>query len=136
MIHGVVMNQRRAPAAFGAETFSQHLDYAVEFVATQISIRPGHTNSFEQYVLVQILSRARRDNLLRQNIERLFRNQQSIQLAAPNRAQQCGAFDQFVATQWENSTLRQTAAFVLGATDALQQSGNRSRRSQLANQID
>ena len=41
MVYGVMMNQRRTPAAFRAETFGQHFNNLVELVAGQISIWPG-----------------------------------------------------------------------------------------------
>ena len=41
MINRIVMNQCRAPAALGAETFGEHFHDAVEFVTSKISIRPG-----------------------------------------------------------------------------------------------
>ena len=74
MIDCIVMNQRRAPAALGAETFSQHFHYAVEFFASEIAIRPGRTDQVEGLVFIPILSGRRGDNLLCQNIERFFRN--------------------------------------------------------------
>src|SRR5207302_10716162 len=74
-------------------------------------------------------------NLLCKNIERLFRNDQAIQFATPNAAQQCGAFDQFIPAQWKDATLRQTAALMFGATDPLQQRCDGTRCSKLANEI-
>ena len=49
--------------------------------------------------------------------------------------QQRRAFDQLIAAQRENAAFRQTAALVLGATDALQQRGDGARRAELANEI-
>ena len=53
MIDGVVMNQRSSPAAFGAETFGQHFDHAIEFIPGEISIRPGGADEFEKFVSSQ-----------------------------------------------------------------------------------
>ena len=135
VIHGVMMNQRGAPAAFGAETFGQHFYDALEFCPREISIGPGGTSEFKKFRFVPILAGSCGDNLLRENIERFFRNDQAIQFAATNATQQCGALHQFITAQRKDAALRQTAALVLGASDALQQRGDGTRRAKLANEI-
>src|SRR5690242_6630131 len=106
MIHSVMMDQRRAPAAFSAKTVGQHLDNAVEFYPGEVSIRPGSARELEQFGFIPIVSRARSHNLLRQNIERLFRNKQAIQFAAPDRSQQGGDFNKLIPSQRKDSALR------------------------------
>jgi hypothetical protein len=48
---------------------------------------------------------------------------------------QCCTFDQLIAAHWEDAALRQTAALVLGPPHPLQQTGDGSRRAELANEI-
>ena len=96
MIDCVVMNQGAAPAAFRAETFRQHADHVAEFLARQMPIRPGRVDEVEQFIFVPIFRRRRGDDLLGEHIERLFRNDQTIQFAALDRTQQGDAFDQFI----------------------------------------
>ena len=81
MIDCIVMNQRRASAALGAETFGKHFHYAVEFFAGDIAIWPGRTDKLEELIFIPILGGSRGDNLLGQDIQRLFRNGQAIKLA-------------------------------------------------------
>ena len=56
MIHGIVMNQRCAPATLGAKTFGKHFHDAVEFFAREISIRPGGTGKVEELSFIPIFS--------------------------------------------------------------------------------
>ena len=85
MIDGVVMNQRGASAAFGAETFGQHFHDAVEFFAREIAIRIGRAHKLEQIVLVPILGRTGSDDLLGEDVERFFGNLEAIEFAVANR---------------------------------------------------
>ena len=76
-----------------------------------------------------------RDNLLRQNIERSFRNLQTVELAAADRAHQRRTLDQFIASGREQAAFRQRADPVPRAADPLQRHGDRARRTDLADQI-
>src|SRR6266513_191171 len=124
MIDCIMMDQRRAPAALGAETFCEHFHYAVEFFASEISIRPGRTDKLEELIFIPIFSGRCSDNLLGQDIQRFFGNAEAIEFPVTDTTKQCCAFDQFIAAQWEDAALRQTSAFMLGAPDALQQAGD------------
>src|SRR5437868_8155129 len=133
MIDRVVMDQRRAPSAVRAETFREHFDDAVEFFAQKISVGPGRANEIEQLLFIPIFRRTRSDDLLGQNVERFFRNQQSIQLSASDGAQKRRTFNELIPAQRENAALRQSPSLVFRAADALQQSGDRARGCELAN---
>ena len=134
-IHGIMMNQGRASPALGAKTFGDHLDDTVEFFARQISIWPRRTNELKESVFIPILNGSRCNDLLGQHIQRFFRNGEAIELAAMDATQQRHAFHQFIAAQRKHAALRQTAAFVFCATDALQQRGDGARGTELADEI-
>ncbi len=72
MIYCIVMNQCRAPAALGAETFGEHFHDAVEFFAREISIRPGGADEFKESGFIPILAGRRRNCLLGKNVKRLL----------------------------------------------------------------
>src|SRR4029453_5587522 len=132
MIYGIMMNQCRASPALGAKTGGEHLDDIVEFFPGQISIRPRQTNELEERIFIPIFGGSGGDDLLGENIQRLFRNQQTIKLTASNTTQQRSAFDEFIATQRKDTAFRHTATFVLRATGALQQRRNGACGGELA----
>src|SRR5712671_3141561 len=135
MIDCVMMNQRRAPSTLCAETFGKHCHNLIELTAREIAVRPGCTDEVEEFIFIPIFRRSCGNDLLREHIQRFFRNRQAVEFATMNATQQGRAFDQFIAAQWENPTFRQTTALMLSPTDTLQQCGYRARRAQLANKI-
>ena len=76
------------------------------------------------------------DDLLRQHVERLFRNRQPIELAAADAVEQRRAFDQLVAREREQPALGRALDRMSGAPDPLQEARDRARRADLADQID
>ena len=116
----------------------EHAHDLVEFLALQ---RRGsgyaRRNSVEQRVLVPLLRRDLRGDLLREHIER--RSAGTVSRSSSPRAhrvEQRGAFDQLVARQREQPPLRSAADRVARAPDALQERRDRARRAELADQID
>ena len=101
MVYGVVMEQRAAAAAPAGEAFSQHRDDGGKILPRQRAIRPGAAEEGEELVLLPFPRCNFGDDLLRQHIERLFRNRQSVEFAAADAVEQCRALDQFVARQRE-----------------------------------
>ena len=135
-IYPVAMQIRAVTAAPRGNALREHGHDLVEIRARQIAVRIGAANQREEIVFVPVFRRARGHNLLRQNVERSFRNDQPIEFAAPHRAHQRRAFEQFVARRREDAALRNRAAPVAGAADALQRHGDRAWRTDLADQID
>ena len=82
------------------------------------------------------LGRARRHNLLRQNVQRRVGNDQAVEIALPDGAHQRCAFQQFVARGGEESSFGNRAAPVAGTSDALQRNRDRPRRTDLHHQVD
>ena len=104
----------------------------------KIRIAIGAANEREQIVFPPVLGGGHGDDLLGQHVERRRRHQQAIELALGNRAHQRGAFDQLVARRREDPPLRlgRVLDLVSRPTDPLQRNGDRSRRADLAHEID
>ena len=76
------------------------------------------------------------DDLLREDVERLARNRQPVELAARDRIEQRRALDQLVARQREEPRLRNAADLMARASRALQERRDRARRAELADEVD
>ncbi|MCY1399070.1 hypothetical protein D9M71_141190 [compost metagenome] len=76
------------------------------------------------------------DDLLRQHVQRRLRDQQGIEFAPAHAVEQRGAFDQVVPGGGEQTALGRAADLVPGTADPLQKPGNRTRRGDLAHQVD
>ena len=102
------------------------------------AIAIGAANEREQIVFLPVLGGGHGDDLLRQHVERRRRDQQAIELALRDRAHQRRAFDQLVARGREDPALRLGRVLDLMSrpADALQRDGDRSRRADLADEID
>ena len=83
-----------------------------------------------------VLGGASGHDLLRENVQRSLGNFDAIEISVTDRANQRGAFDQFIARGGEQAALGNRAAPVAGASDALQGHGDRARRADLADQVD
>src|SRR5438128_5944998 len=94
-----------APPPLGAESFGQHLDHGVELLARQVAVGPGRAHQVEQAVLVPLVARCRRDDLLRQDVEWLLGDDEAVEAPGPYRAQQRRAFDEIVPRQREDAAL-------------------------------
>ena len=133
MVHLVAMQEGAAPATRCGDPFGEHFDHSIEIAPCEIAVRIGSAHKVEEFVLGPLFAGRRSDDLLRQNIQRRFRNFQPVQLARADRPHQGGAFEQLIASGREQATLRQSADPVTRATDPLQSDGDRARRSDLAN---
>src|ERR1044071_1505369 len=131
----VMMNKGAPPAALRAATFCEHADHIIKFFARQVAIRPGGAHELKKAFLITILAAGARDNLLSQNIQRLFGYQQTIQITPFHAPEHRGALDEFVPAQWEDPSLRQTTALVLRPANALEEGGDRASRPDLANEL-
>ena len=130
------MQMCAAPPALRMKTFGQHQHNFVELITREITERIGALIEREEVILAPFLRPDFGHDLLRQNVERLRRHGDVVQLAAPRRVQQRGAVAQFIARQRKEPALRYAADRVTGAPDALQERCDRARRADLAHQID
>ena len=137
-VHLIAMQERAAAAALRGDALREHLDDGVEIARAEDRDRDRRCGRARTDRLRSRLRSCGGDDLLRQDVERPWRNLQRVQRAGADRTNQRGAFDQFVARGGEDASLRNAVRIhpVAGAADALQRHGDRSRRADLADQID
>jgi hypothetical protein len=75
-------------------------------------------------------------DLLGQDVERLFRNRQTVELSFSDGANPCHALHQIISSEWIEDPLRYGTEPVTRATHPLQQNTDRARRTDVAHQID
>src|SRR5439155_20652 len=85
-------------------------------------------------VLAPIFGSAHGHNLLGQDVQRCFGYLDAIQLTLADPSHQGGAFEQFMASRCEDAALRDGAAPVTRASNALQGNREGARRADLADQ--
>ena len=130
------MNVRAAPATAGREPLRQHLHDVVEFLPAQVAIRVGGTHALVENVFIPFLTGRRCHDLLGQDVERLVRNDQSVEPALTRRAEHRRALDQLIPRQREHPPLGNRAEPVSRPADALQQRADRAGRTHLNDEID
>ena len=135
-IDRVAMDERAAPAAPRGEALGEHAHDRVEILSRERAERPAAAQPIVKLRLRPILRRDLRDDLLREHVERLVRHRQAVELAAADAVEQRRAFDQIVARERKQAPLRRAADRVAGTADALQESRDRARRADLADEID
>src|SRR4051794_39505769 len=131
-----MMDQRAAPPAARAEALGEHADDCLEILTRQVAVRPGAAETVEQRILAPVLGGDFGHDLLRQYIERPFRNSQSVEFAASDAVEQRRALDQIIARQREQPALRRAVDRMARTADALQKAGDGTRRADLADQVD
>ena len=131
----IAVNQRAAPAMAGGEALGQHPHNRVEFCARQRPEGPGAQKQCVKCVFRPVLRRNFGDDLLGEHVLRLVRYRQAVEFAPPHAVEQSGAFDEIVARQRKQAPLRRAVDGVAGASDPLQESRDRARRAELADQI-
>ena len=136
MVDSIMMNQSGSPAAFGAEPFRQHSDNFVEFLPGHIPVRISGAQQFKEGFFLTIFASGAGHDLLRQKIERLGWNLESIHLALANALNGGHALHQFVPAQGKEAPLGQTASPMLRPPDTLEASRYGTSRTELANQVD
>ena len=90
----------------------------------------------KQLILLPFIARDGSDNLLRQNIERRRPEFQRIEPAATDGAHHRQRFEQFVAREREQPALGDAIRCMPCPADALQERSDRSRRADLAHEVD
>ena len=135
-VHGIVVDQRAAPPAPAAEALGQHADHGRVVLARQLPIGPRPPEQREQLVLAAFARADLGHDLLRQHVERLLGDHEPVQLAAVGAVDERRAFDEVVAREREQPTLRRAADLMSGAADALQEAGDGARRAELADEVD
>jgi hypothetical protein len=127
VIDRVVVDERAAAPATRAEALRNHLDDRREIFTRQGAIGPGAAHQSEETLFAPFARGHFGDDLLRQNIERVFGDAETIELAAGDRIEQRGAFDQLVARQREQPSLGSAGDSMARTPDALQERRDRAR---------
>ncbi|MCW0461171.1 hypothetical protein NB717_002239 [Xanthomonas sacchari] len=135
-MHRIAMQVTGARPQPRAEAFAEHAQHRVELRARQRRIRPGATHQRVQRVFLPLLAGHLGDELLGEHVQRRIEHAQRIQFAAAHAIQQGRALDQVVARLRKQARLRRAAHRVAGAAGALQERGDRTRRAELADQVD
>src|SRR5512138_3240652 len=135
-IDRIVVNECALPAASRGKPFGQHAHDTVECLARKRTIRIGSASQLEQLALGAFSSCALCNDVLREHVDSVLRDFQSVQLAPAHGIEQRCALDEVVARQREQPTLRGAANCMPGAADTLQEGIDRARRADLAYQID
>src|SRR5208283_4202011 len=135
-VDAVMMDQGAAPAALCAEAFGKHENHAFKIGAGQIAIGPGAAQQGQELVLMPFSRRHFGGDLLGEDIERLLGDFEPVELSPADTIEQRHAFGQIVAREREQAALGHTIDRVSRAPDTLQETRDRTRRADLANQID
>ena len=122
-------------SALRCNTLGEHLDDAFKLVIGELPVRIGLPHERCQLLLVPLLATAHGDNLLGENVEWLLGNRDSIEVSALDGANIGRALHQVVASGNKEAPLGNRSAPVTGASDALQSHRDRTRRVDLANQV-
>ena len=99
-------------------------DHAVEVVAREVAIRPCASESIEELPFFPGLRDARRDDLLRQNVERRPRKRRAVEQPPVHGIEQCFGLGELIDREREDTSLWHTGRTVPGPTHALQKCGD------------
>jgi len=118
-MHGVAMQISALPSAARGNAFSEHPQQLIELAALERAVRPGAPHQLVQLILAVFARADFGHKLLCQHVERLSRDLQRIELAGAHCSQQRGAFDQIIATQWQQTAFGHSTDRMVGASDPL-----------------
>ena len=134
-VDDVTMQPGAAPAAPGREPAGEHRQQRAPPFAGEVPVGVRAAHRGEQRLLAPVFGRDHRDRLLREHVQRMGRYVQPVQLAAPHRVEDRGAFDELVPGEGEQPGLRRAVHRVTGAPGPLQEGRDRARRAELADEV-
>ena len=136
-MHGVAMQVAGALPAAGGEAFGQHAHDRVEILARQLRVRPGAPHPVVQLVLVPFRARRLRPRSAAR-ARPAARCGMTSASSSPRRTQSSSAAHSTRSSRdcGNRRALGHAADLVARAADALQQRGDRARRTELADQVD
>src|SRR5205085_5792928 len=108
----------------------------VEAIAREIAKRIGASNEREELVGADVCRGGRRDHLLREDVEWIFGDRQSVELALANGADRRGRLQKLVAGQRKENSFGHRAEEMPRAADPLEERGDRPRRTEVADEVD
>ena len=118
------------------EPLRQHADHGRRNRCGQGRDTTGAAHKCVQLVLVPFACGDLGHDLLREHVERLLGNRQTVELAAGDGIEQRRALDEVITRQREQPSLRRAVDRVPRAPDPLQEARDGTRRAELADQID
>jgi hypothetical protein len=130
------MQPRPHPPPPRRDAVGEHVHDGVEVGPRELGIRCRPPAEREEPVLVLILARADRHQLLGEHVQRRAPEREPVDLGAAGRADQRRALHQLVAREGKQPPLRRGGQRVAGAAHALQRGGNGARRAEQAGEID
>src|ERR1700675_2931915 len=136
MIDRVAMDERAAAAPASGEALAQHAHDRVEIASAQGTEGPGAAQPIIKLCFRPILRRDFRDDLLRHHVERRVRDDEAVKRSATDAVDKGCALHEIVARERKQTSLRRAADRVTGTADALQEGCDRTRRTDLTNEID
>ena len=134
-VDDVAVQVRGTPSAPGRESAGEHRQQRAPPFAGEVPVGVCAAHRGEQCLLAPVLGRDHRHRLLREHVQRMGGHVQTVQLAAPHRVEDRGAFDELVPGQREQPGLRRAADRVAGAPGPLQEGRDRARRAELADEV-
>src|SRR5262245_6357153 len=85
--------------------FGQDFEHAIEIPTFERSVWPSAADEVEELIFTEVLASTGSHHLLREDVQRVARNLQPVELTAMDRSDQRGAFNQLIARSGEQSTL-------------------------------
>ena len=118
-VYLIPVEQSAASPTRGRDAFRKHLDHIIEIVPGKIAVGIGRAKERIKIVFFPWTGRSSCNDLLGQDIERVFRDLNPFELTFSNGRNDSGAFDEFVAGGRENASLWFRADPVSGSPDTL-----------------
>ena len=136
-VHAVPVQIGGAPAPAGRNAFGEHFEHVLEDISFKLSIRLRAPYERPERLLSYLLLRGNLGHhLLGEDVERRHGEDDAVERAPSHRADRGGALQEFVPRHGEDDPLRNSALPVARSPHALEQGGERSRRAQMADEVD
>src|SRR5882762_296418 len=123
-VDAIMMKVGAVAAALGGDAFGEHFEDALVGFAGEVLVGVSVAKQVEESVFVPLFRSTGGDNLLGQNVERGIGNDETVEVALADGADQSGAFDEIVAGGGKEAALGNGSAPMAGAAYALQGYGN------------
>ena len=114
----------------------EHVEHVLELCARELGERVGAAHEPVQVVDGDLLVGGDRDDLLREHVERVARDDRLLDLAVEHAARDDRRLEQVGPELREDAPARDGAELMAGATDALQPARDRLRRLDLDHEVD
>ena len=114
----------------------EHVEHVLELLAREVGERIGAADEPVQLLDLDLVVGDDRDDLLREDVERVARDLRLLDLAAAHRPGDDGRLEQVGSELREDPALRDRAELVAGAADPLQAARDRLRALDLDHEVD